>query len=922
MTTAHPRARTMQLGALGTATFLAAGLALVPALPAMAAPLTASVSTAAELDSALLASAGTSTTITLANSISTLGLAVPSTGTVTVQLGAFSLTSTRPWDGVSEGAGFEVASGASLTVEGTTGTLSAIGAPGSAGIGGSRGQDAGTIVIKSGNVIAKARPGGGAAIGGGTGGSGGSTTIRGGTVKATVDNFGSGIGGGRNGAAGTILISGGTVTAVGSLYGGAAIGTGEVDPAASATTRSGGSITISGGTVLADGHGIYSPGIGGRGGATGPTPLTIHISQADAAVPTIVGSNPGHDGTSIGGGRNEPGVAVTIGVGAVVRLNPHFSYTGSAIGGSGTASSQFGTLSNAGELRVTPGATMTIPVGALVTNTGGLMGAGAIVNHGVIVTSESVSSIQGTTINTGIIVNTKSFTRSATNGVPLTYLPSLTFDRNDGSTPAQIMQLFAPSLAVGSADIIAGPLLNAVVQSPTRAHHTFAGWATTAAGGILWDPATAITASPTIYAQWIADSYTVSFNSQDGTAVADTTATHGGLITEPAAPTRPCYTFAGWSTTPDGTPWNFATDTITGPTTFYAQWVINSYTVSFDSQGGTAVADTAATHGEFLTEPAAPTRTNYTFLGWSTTPGGTPWNFATDTVTEPTTLYAQWVIKSYTVAFTSQGGTAVADTTATHDALLTEPAEPTRTGYTFAGWATTAPGGTPWNFATNTVTEPTTLYAQWTADSYTVIFTTHGGTAVADTTVTFDGLVTEPAEPTRTGYAFAGWSTTPGGTPWNFATDTITGPTTLHAQWTADSYTVSFNSQDGTAVADTTAAHDGLLTEPAAPTRTGYTFIGWSTTPDGTPWNFATDTITGPTTFYAQWTVTSVVPPTPDVPTAAPTPPTTVVVPMSNPQKALASTGSDTGGAPWLALGLIVAGMLGLAWRRTRPARG
>jgi uncharacterized repeat protein (TIGR02543 family) len=121
---------------------------------------------------------------------------------------------------------------------------------------------------------------------------------------------------------------------------------------------------------------------------------------------------------------------------------------------------------------------------------------------------------------------------------------------------------------------------------------------------------------------------------------------HGGTLTKPADPTRTGYTFDGWykeSTTQNL--WNF-TDNVTSTVTLYAKWNINTYTVTFDSNGGSAVGNiTNVTHGSTITAPADPTKAYINFDGWykeSTLQN--PWNFTTDTVTADTTLYAKWVI--------------------------------------------------------------------------------------------------------------------------------------------------------------------------------------------------------------------------------------------------------------------------------------
>jgi len=148
----------------------------------------------------------------------------------------------------------------------------------------------------------------------------------------------------------------------------------------------------------------------------------------------------------------------------------------------------------------------------------------------------------------------------------------------------------------------------------------------------------------------------------------------------------------------------------------------DNYTVTFDSQGGSAVDPQMVEHGDLITEPPDPTRTGYTFGGWYKEAGCTnAWDFATDTVTATVTLYAKWtfnigiIISYYTITFDSQGGSVVSSQMVEYGEKVTEPPDPTRTGYTFGGWYTESGCTNAWDFATDTVTSGMTLYAKWTS---------------------------------------------------------------------------------------------------------------------------------------------------------------------------------------------------------------
>ena len=157
-----------------------------------------------------------------------------------------------------------------------------------------------------------------------------------------------------------------------------------------------------------------------------------------------------------------------------------------------------------------------------------------------------------------------------------------------------------------------------------------------------------MTSNVTLYAKWTINTYTVTFNSQGGTAVDSQTVEHGGLVSEPTAPTWTGHTFGGWYKESGCTnAWVFATDTVTSDVTLYAKWTINTYTVTFNKNGGDTEANpktkTATYGGNVGTLPTAPTRTGYTFTSWNTKANGSGTKFkATTAVTADITVYAQW----------------------------------------------------------------------------------------------------------------------------------------------------------------------------------------------------------------------------------------------------------------------------------------
>ncbi len=139
------------------------------------------------------------------------------------------------------------------------------------------------------------------------------------------------------------------------------------------------------------------------------------------------------------------------------------------------------------------------------------------------------------------------------------------------------------------------------------------------------------------------------------------------------------------------------------------------FIVTFDNEGTrtTAIID----NGTKLTAPAAPTKEGYRFDGWyyDNNGGKAKWDFDAGTVTRALTLTAEWV-QTYTVTFETSGGRAVDPVTVDAGSTVTKPADPMKSGHNFGGWYKDSTLQTPWNFANDTVTADTTLYAKWTAN--------------------------------------------------------------------------------------------------------------------------------------------------------------------------------------------------------------
>ena len=227
----------------------------------------------------------------------------------------------------------------------------------------------------------------------------------------------------------------------------------------------------------------------------------------------------------------------------------------------------------------------------------------------------------------------------------------------------------------------------------TRTGYTFKGWYYNE--NLTGSPVTAIgdteTGNKEYWAKWEINQYTVTVKPENGEADITITQDYGTPITAPADPIREGYTFIGWDR---DIPKTMPAENIT----VTAQWEINQYTITFDTNGGSEIAPITQDYGTEITAPDNPTRKGYTFKGWDKEiPETMP--------AENITVKAQWEINRYTITFDTAGGSEIAPITQDYGTNITAPADPTREGYTFIGWDKAIPTTMP--------AENITVTAQW-----------------------------------------------------------------------------------------------------------------------------------------------------------------------------------------------------------------
>jgi uncharacterized repeat protein (TIGR02543 family) len=375
-------------------------------------------------------------------------------------------------------------------------------------------------------------------------------------------------------------------------------------------------------------------------------------------------------------------------------------------------------------------------------------------------------------------------------------------------------------------------------------------------------------------------SLTTTFDSNGGTSVSSSNFHNHNLVTEPTAPTRTNHTFNGWTTTLNDistlvtfpyAPWPFAAETL------YANWTSTNVTVTFKSNYTGGASDT--TQSVPLSTATALTsntftRTGYTFAGWTVNADGTGTSYTNGqnvTLAGALTLHAKWTANTYTITYSynnATGGNSTATSSFTVDGTAITLPVPTRTGYAFNGWFEASNLSGSALGSTYSPTQSLTIYAKWTANTYTVTYNydnATGGNSTATADFTVDGTAITLPTPTKTGYTFAGWHSDAGKTVSVGNAGASYSPTaslTLYAKWTEITYTITYNANSATGsperATDTYTYTGGAVTLATigTMTKTGYRFDGWQVTGTTTKLS-STYTPSANVTLEARWAAAS-----------------------------------------------------------------
>ncbi|BES64381.1 hypothetical protein SANA_08200 [Gottschalkiaceae bacterium SANA] len=377
-----------------------------------------------------------------------------------------------------------------------------------------------------------------------------------------------------------------------------------------------------------------------------------------------------------------------------------------------------------------------------------------------------------------------------------------------------------------------------IAPMPSKTGHVFAGWDT--------EPEASMPVENLTYtASWTALTYPVTLNPNGGHIQNGSidVYTYGLGAMLPVDLVKEGHTFAGWYEGEDKIDLILQTDT--GSKTYLAKWSANSYPITYYNM------EEASNHSnnentyvyEIGLVLGTPTRRGYDFTGWFQDEAGSiPISSISVTQMGPVDLYAGWVAKMFSVTLNTDGGTLSAGSefswyTYGIVAVLPTSDEISKMAYNFAGWFDGS--GVVSEISSTTIGDQS-YSATWLAANYDISYELNGGSNNGGnpTSYTIESADIHLGEPEKVGYTFAGWFAdaglkTPMGSP--EIPSGSTGDHTLYAGWTANSYALVFNSNEGVG---TMAAQSFTVDVEQALganlfSRQGYDFVGWATSANG-----------------------------------------------------------------------------------------
>jgi uncharacterized repeat protein (TIGR02543 family) len=390
---------------------------------------------------------------------------------------------------------------------------------------------------------------------------------------------------------------------------------------------------------------------------------------------------------------------------------------------------------------------------------------------------------------------------------------TITFNTNDGVPIQTQTNNFASILNIPNA---------------TKVGHTFDGWFTDIESTQVFALTTMPASNLNLYAKWSINQYTITFESNGGTTIPSISGDYGDSVSVPVNPTREGYTFSGWHADVELAQVASVPNTIPAQNlNVYAKWIINQYSITFMTNGGSDIQSQTIDFNSTLNVPNA-IKVGHSFEGWFTDLELTLAFALTTMPAENVALYAKWAINQYTVTFETNGGNTIPSITGNYGDSMNATNNPEKEGYTFNGWYADAELMQVTTVVNTIPAENLTFYAKWSINQYTMTFNTNGGNSIQTQTNDFNATLNVP-NATKVGHSFEGW----------FGNIELTGAfvlTTmpaenlnLYAKWTINQYTISFVTNGGNTIPSITGDYGDPVSELNDPIREGYIFSDWYT---------------------------------------------------------------------------------------------
>ena len=363
-------------------------------------------------------------------------------------------------------------------------------------------------------------------------------------------------------------------------------------------------------------------------------------------------------------------------------------------------------------------------------------------------------------------------------------------------------------------------------NDPTQAGHTFVGWIQ---GEQLFANGSPMKAnSLTLTASFSKNSYGLTFRTNQDSTIEGLTLPYETVLDAylPNDLAKDGHTFDGWYLDEAFKQPLAPEAVLTQTTTLYAKWNINDYILTYQTNGGSSIANRTIPFNDPIPLPVDPIREGYTFTGWFEDDTLVDADLPATMLSRDITLYAGWQINVYDLYFHLGHGLTIDGSQYDFEQTVDPLPTPELEGYTFLGWYVDESMTQPYAFE-RMPSRQVDVYAKWAINTYTLNFSTDGGDVIPSKPVTYQEAIVLPNDPVKQGYTFNGWFTDE-----NLSTSyqPQTMPSrdlTLFAKWTINQYQIQFNFNNDSSIATSTFTYQEVMPAFTTPVKEGHTFMGW-----------------------------------------------------------------------------------------------